>query len=159
MKFIKNNKLTVLVIVAFIVLVVVLFLFYNLFFSNSKQLSYGNRLDGIEEVLIDDATLSKISTELKKDKNVKEVTANISGRTLEIIITVADNVSINDAKKISNNSYSSLNDKQTQYYSVQVFVKKTSQSQNDFPIIGYKQKGTKNLVWTKDRKVTSNNEK
>ena len=33
-------------------------------------------------------------------------------------------------------------------------IKKNSEKENNFPIIGYKQRGTKGLVWTKDRKVT-----
>ena len=72
----------------------------------------------------------------------------------DIVITVDDDMKLDDAKKVGSNSYKVLSDKQIDYYSIQVFIKKNSEKENNFPIIGYKQRGTKDLVWTKDRKVT-----
>ena len=101
-----------------------------------------------------DSEEDKISSELKKDKSVKDVDTNIAGRTLDIVITVDDDMKLDDAKKVGSNSYKVLSEKQIDYYSIQVFIKKNSEKENNFPIIGYKQRGTKDLVWTKDRKVT-----
>lgn len=158
MKFIKKHKFTTFIIVVFVVGVIILHYLFNLFFINSGKPEYGNRLDGIETVQILDKDLTNIKDALKKKSDVKKVEINISGRTLDVVITVDDKMSIKDAKNIGKESYSSLTDKQIEYYSVQVFVKKNSKEKNDFPIIGYKQKGTKNLVWTKDRKVTKTDE-
>lgn len=155
MRFIKEHKFTTLVIILFIIAVIILFFVYNLFFSNGGKPEYGNRLDGIEQAEIKSSELNKIQESLKKNKNVVEVDTNISGRTLDIVITVDDKLSISDAKKIGKDSYSILSENQIKYYSVQVFIKKKDESKNNFPIIGYKQKNTKELVWTKDRKVTS----
>lgn len=159
MKFIKQHKFTFFVIIIFIIAIIGLFFAYNLFFSNSGKPAYGNRLDNIEDVEIDEATINKISEENKKNDKVSDATVNVSGRTLEIILTVDDKMSLSDAKKIGNECYSTLSEKQIDYFSVQVFIKKKSEDQNNFPIIGYKQKKTKNIVWTKDRKVTSKDEK
>lgn len=158
MKFIKKHKFTTFIIVVFVVGVIILHYLFNLFFINSGKPEYGNRLDGIETVQILDKDLTNIKDALKKKSDVKKVGINISGRTLDVVITVDDKMSIKDAKNIGKESYSYLTDKQIEYYSVQVFVKKDSKEKNDFPIIGYKQKGTKNLVWTKDRKVTKTDE-
>ena len=158
MKFIKEHKFTVFVIILFIVAVIFLYFMYDLFFTNSGKPEYGNRLDGIEEVEITKDDLSKIETELKKNKNVSNVSSNISGRTLNIIITVDDGLGVDDAKKIGQNSYSSLSEKQIKYYAIQVFIKKKDEAKNNFPIIGFKQKEQTSISWTKNRAVTKKDE-
>lgn len=158
MKFIKKHKLTVLAIFIYTIIVILAFFARKLFFINSSSPEYGDRLDGIEEVKIEDEDLNKVETSLKKNGNVTKVTFSITGRTLDIVITVKDNTSLNDAKTIGNKFFSDLNEKQVLYYAIQVFIQKEDLNQNNFPIIGYKQKETKSLVWTKDRKVTTTNE-
>ncbi len=158
MKFIKEHKFTTLVIVIFIAVVILLYFAVDLFFTNSGKPEYGNRLDGIEEVKLEKKDISSIESKIKENKKVKKVETNIAGRTVEVVITVLDDVSIKDAKSIGSTTLSAMNEKQISYYSVQVFVKKESKDENNFPIIGYKQRGTKELVWTKDRAVTKDNE-
>ena len=159
MRFVKEHKFTVFVIILFILVVVLLYFSYNLFFTNGGKPEYGNRLDGIEEVEITKADQEKMESEIKKDKGVTNVSFDISGRTLNIVITVGNDVSVDDAKKIGNNSYASLNEKQIRFYAIQVFIKKEDSAKNNFPIIGYKQKEEKDVSWTKNRAVTSTDEK
>lgn len=159
MKFVKAHKFTVFVIILFIVAVVFLYFMYDLFFTNGGKPEYGNRLDGIEEVKITEDDFSKIEAELKKNKNVSDVSTNVSGRTLNIIITVDNSLGIDDAKKIAQESYASLSEKQIKYYAIQLFVKKTDESKDNFPIIGYKQKDSTSISWTKNRAVTKKDEK
>lgn len=158
MKFIREHKFTTIVIIAFVLGVIILFMTWRVFFSNSGNPVYGNRLDGIEKVEITESGQEKIKESITKEEKVEDVSLNVSGRTLDIVITVDSGLSLKDAKKIGASSYSILNEDQVDYYSVQVFIKKKDEKQNDFPIIGYKQRGTKDLVWTKDRKVTTDNE-
>ena len=121
MKFIKNHKFTSLVIVIFIALVFVAYYLYNIFFINSSRPEYGNRLDGIENVEIKKDTLSDLEKSISENKSVKKVTTNISGKTLEIVITVDDSLSLKDAKAIGDASYKKLSEKQIDFYSVQVY--------------------------------------
>lgn len=159
MRFIKEHKFTMFVIILFILVVVLLYFMYNLFFTNGGKPEYGNRLDGIEEVEITKDNFSKMESELKKNKNVSSVNFNISGRTLNIIIIVQNGVSVDDAKKIGSSSYDSLSEKQIKYYAIQIFIKKDDETENNFPIIGYKQKDVKSISWTKNRAVTKTDEK
>lgn len=155
MKYLKKHRFTTLVIIAFTVVVLIFAFVWRAFFSNGGNPVYGNRLDGIEKVEISKKTIDEVSSELKKNDKVKKVTSNISGKTFDIVITVNDDVSLSSAKEIGNNSFSKLSEDQINYYSIQVFIKKDDEKKNDFPIIGYKQRGTKTLIWTKDRQVTS----
>ena len=71
------------------------------------------------------------------------------------MITVSDDVSVSDAKKIANSTVSLFENDELSYYSLQVYVLKEDESLNNFPIIGYKGTETKELVFTKDREITS----
>lgn len=158
MNFIKKHKFTTFVIIIFIVIIIVMNYLFGLFFINSGKPEYGNRLEGIENVELTKNDITNLQDLIKKNSNVQNVNINISGRTLDIVIHVSDKLSLKDAKKIGNISLEGLSDKQIDYYSVQVFIKKDSKEQNNFPIIGYKQRGTKVLVWSKDREVTNADE-
>ena len=120
MKYIKKHKFTCVIILIYIVLVIVMYTLYNLFFINSSRPEYGNRLDGIETVEIKDDSLSKIESKVKEKKGVNDVSTNITGRTLDIVITVDDNMSLKDAKAIGNESYKTLDEKQIKFYSIQI---------------------------------------
>ena len=158
MKFIKNHVFTTVIVLIFIAMVIVMFILYNLFFINSSKPEYGNRLEGIEEVEITSEAISKLEKAIKGNSKVKNVSTNITGRTLEIVITVDNETSVKDAKVVGNESYKTLDGKQIKFYSVQIFIKKDDPAQNNFPIIGYKQRETTTVVWTKDRSVTKTNE-
>lgn len=159
MKFIKKNKFTILVIVTFVVLVIVAAVVKNVFFINTGQPVYGNRLEGIEDVKIEDSQYDELEKNLKKDKKVTDVVSNLDGKIVNVTITVKDDTSKKDAKKIGDKVLSNFDDKQLAFYDIQVFIKKDDSKQNDFPIIGYKHHKEKGLSWSKDRKVTTGENK
>ncbi len=154
MKMIKKHKFTIFVIFIYIVIVIFGFILKELFFSNSGKPMYGNRLDGMDKVEIKEEVYSKLVSELKEDKNVKEISHYLNGKIINVIIEVVDSLSINDAKKVGTKVLTSFSEAELSYYDVQIFVKKNDVLQNNFPIIGYKQNNKKNLVWTKDRAVS-----
>lgn len=149
MKFIKKNKFTLFVIFFFLILFVLLLQAKNLFFPKSDDANYGDRLDGIVEVSKD--SLSLVIDKLKENENVLEVTTSISGRIVNVIITVNDDLGIKEAKKIAESSKDSFSEEILKDYDIQLFVMKNSETENNFPIIGYKAKKNDHFTWTKDR--------
>lgn len=156
MKYIKKNKLTVFIIVIFVLMVIVGAYLYNLLFASGRSEAYGNRLDGIENVEITKKQYSKVKSKLKENENVIEVSTDLKGKIVNIIITVKDEVSKEDAKNIASSALTEFDEDQLKFYDIQIFVKKDNKDLNDFPIIGYKQNDKAGLTWTKDRQVTSN---
>lgn len=148
--FIKKNKFTVIAILIFLVILIGLIQVKNIFFPSAGKADYGNRLDGIKEVEITNSKKNKIIKNLEDDSAVKNTTIRINGRTIETIITVNDDVSVDDAKKLVDKSIETLNDKEKKYYDIQVFIKKTGES-SEFPIIGYKHHTKDGFSFTKDR--------
>ena len=81
---------------------------------------------------------------------VKKVKSRVSGRIINITITLEDNVSKSNAKSYAKKALTALSDEEKKYYDVQFFMVKESDAK-DFPIIGYKIPTAENITWTKDR--------
>ena len=156
MKYIKKNKLTVFIITIFVIVVILGGYLYNVLFSSERSGIYGNRLDGIEDVEITNKQYKSIKSKLKENDNVINVTTDLKGKIINIIITVKDEVTKESAKEIATTSLTEFDEDQLKFYDIQIFVKKDNAELNDFPIIGYKQNGKDGLTWSKDRQVTSN---
>ena len=154
MKLVKNHKFTIFVIIIYIVAVVLAFLVYQIFWMANNNPQWGNRLDGIEEVVIGSEQYTEMKLELEKDEKIEDVVYDLRGKTVNIIIIVTDKTTIAEAKKLGSGVLKFFDDKQLSFYSLQVFIKKTDATLNNFPIIGYKHYSSKSLVWTKDRKVS-----
>lgn len=147
--FIKKNKYTIIAIVIFIILVIALANIAKLFFPNTGTPVYGNRLDGINP--ISDEVLTNLNTKLGEEKIVEEVTSNVSGKILNVTITIDNSTSLSAAKKVGEKTGEYLDDDVKSQYDIQVFVKKKDTAENDFPIIAYKKNTSDKFSWTKDR--------
>ena len=154
MKFIKKHKFTILVVLAFVVLVIILAFIKNLFFGGSGRPAYGNRLDGIENVKIEEKRYDELEKKLKKNDKVEDANSELTGKIINVIITVKDDTSKKDAKNIGNSVLDEFSKDELAFYDVQVYIKKKDAKKNDFPIVGYKHHKNKSISWSKDRKVT-----
>ncbi len=152
MKFIKKNKFTFFIVVFFLVLLILLLQVRNLFFPSGGDANYGDRLDGLVEV--DSETLSKISSTFRENSVVENISTDINGRILNVILTIQDATSLADAKALGETVLTMLNETTIKNYDIQVFVKKMNASESDFPIIGYKAKNSEGFSWSKDREKT-----
>lgn len=125
MDFIRKHKLTTFVIIAYIVVIGFGFFIYNMLVGNSGMPVYGDRLDGIEKVPIEEEQYDKIVSELNSEASVISVTKpSLSGKILQVVITVGDLTPIQTAKNLANKVTNVLTDEQKNFYDVQVFIKK-----------------------------------
>lgn len=152
MKWIKKNKFTVIAIVIFVLLTIVAFQIKEVFFPDQRTALYGDRLDG--KVTVEKATYDEVKAKISESDKVKTVIVRENGRRVDITITVTDDTSKNDAKALTDHITESFTESQIGYYDFQVYIKKDSQTENDFPIIGYKQHNSSSFVWSKDREKT-----
>ena len=148
--FIKNNKVAVVAFIICVIFVILVFAVKLTFFPNEGTAIYGDRLDGIEEVEITDKQQEDIIKSLEDKDEVKEVSCDIKGRTLNVLITANDDVEIDPAKALTSSITDILEEDQTSYYDIQVFISKDNDDTR-FPIIGYKHQNKDGFSWTKDR--------
>ena len=149
-KFIKNNKVTAVAFIICVIFVILVFAVKLTFFPNEGTAIYGDRLDGIEEFEINDDEQDKIISSLEGKDEVKKVETDIKGRTLNVLITVNDDVELDPAKALTSSITDTLDKEQLGFYDIQVFISKDNDDAR-FPIIGYKHQDKDEFSWTKDR--------
>ena len=152
MKWIKKNKFTCIAILLFVLVAIIGYKAIKVFFPDTNSANYGNRLDN--KVKVEKDVYEKVKNKLSEQEFVKTVTVRENGRTIEIVATVQDSTSIDAAKSLSGLILEHFSEIQVGYYDFQLFVKKESKEENNFPIIAYKQHNSSEFSWTKNRDKT-----
>lgn len=152
MNIVKKNKFTIIAVLAFIALIFCLYEVKELFFPNTGKAIYGERLVG--KVEVDDKIYDQVEEKVKENEKVVKASARESGKLINISITVLDDTSIEDAKKLADNILEPFTDSQKGYYDFQIFINKENEAENNFPIIAYKHHNSSGFVWSKDREKT-----
>ena len=116
LKFIKKHKTLVLVsAVLLLILILGILAVKSMFLIGNEIDKYGNRLDGIEEVLIKSDKIKTIEEEMKKIEGIKNFKFDIEGRLVYIIIEVSNETAIEVAKGYANKVLEHLEDEQKAY--------------------------------------------
>lgn len=149
MKFIKKHKMAIIVIfVTIIICILTYFTLKSMFIFGNGSDKYGNRLDGIEEVLITNEQVQKLTNEMNEIKDIKSIKYDLKGRLVYIIIEVSNETAIEVSKGYANKILSYFDDNQKEYYDFQVMIKSDSKESEVYPIIGAKHKTSTGFVWT-----------
>lgn len=148
-KFIKEHKKQCIIGgIIFLVLffTIIIWLFIVPVFSNNK---YGDRLKDIENHEISSSSIDKIENTLKENQQVKDVTYHNEGRILNFIITVSNEMTSDDAKKLCDTISENLSDDDKSYYDIQVLIDTEEENEN-YPIAGYKHKTEDKFEYGRD---------
>ncbi len=131
--------------IAFLVIffLILIWLFIVPVFSNNK---YGDRLDGIKDHKISSDTVKDIEDSLKENDKVTDVTYNNEGRILDFILTVSNDMSTEDAKKLGDTILDKISDDDKKYYDIQILID-TEEENDNYPIAGYKHKSEDNFTY------------
>lgn len=152
MNIVKKNKFTIIAVLIFTSLIFCLYQVKRVFFPNTGKAIYGERLVG--KVEVDEKVYDQLEEKLKENEKVSKVTVRESGKLININITILDDTSIEDAKKLADNILEPFTDSQKGYYDFQIFINKENEAENNFPIIAYKHHNSSQFVWSKDREKT-----
>ena len=159
MKFIKKNRYTVILILVFILLLCLGIKIKDILMPDDKKEFYGNRLNSINEHIIEESLYNKIKSELEKDEKIDLITYREQGKIINFIVTVNDKTTIEDAKKVGNSIITYFSEDDIGYYTIQIYIKKNDESLNNFPIIGAKNPLTASIIWTHDREISKEDDK
>lgn len=150
MKYIKKNKLALIIII--IAITILLSSFYSvarLLFPNMGKPVYGNRITNIEKHQINNDRKTAIINTLETYDKVNDADMNITGTIIKLFIDVKPGVDPNDAKNIGIKILNDFTDDEKGYYDIQIYISQETDPDNaSYPIIGYKNKISSNLVWT-----------
>lgn len=130
--------------------------------GNSSK--YGNRLDGIKKINFGKDEQNKIVSKIKENNKVTEAKIDVEGKIINVIFNVTKDTSKDDAKKVANDSLSSISDEVKNFYDIQYIISKKDEegtkktiTKDDgkeeeitvtvFPVMGYKNSKSKGIVW------------
>ncbi len=149
--FYKENRVfSILMIVAIICVVFILFFLVVYFFKGQGTNKYGNRLEGINEVKIADKKLDENAKTITKEKNIDKVSINLEGKLIYTVIYLKPEGVSSDGVNASLKSLDLYTEEEKAFYDYQFIVQKTPKDEAEsFPIMGYKNSDSSNLVWTK----------
>lgn len=146
LKYIKSNKTKFMLGTIIFCVLLVLFFTIKLVFFNSTGSKYGNRLDGIDKVTIENSLVEKIKKETQSKDGVESVNYDLEGRLVNILITVSKEKDRSSSMELANSLLDYFTDDMKTYYDIQVYVDSSSES-DSYPIMGYKHKTSTSFVW------------
>lgn len=148
MKFLKKNIGAIVAVVVFILVVVGLLYFKEVFNADDATAIYGSRLEGREKIEITGERINQLKNSIKDSSN--KTTVRIAGRIIEVIVEVKDNITITEAKNLGTPIVFTFTEEERAYYDIQIFLTNEKNTEQ-FPAIGYKHHTKPTLTWTKDR--------
>ena len=147
-RYIKKHSSAAVGIGVFILVIIALLLFKDVFMFDEFKAIYGTRLDGIDKVKITKETKDKVTAIFKDSSSSAKV--RLAGRIIYIDVVLNDDVSRDTAKDLGNKTLEVLSDQEKSYYDIQLLINNKA-NQGQFPIIGYKHHTRDAIIWNKDR--------
>lgn len=142
---IKNNKLLTLLIVLIILVIILCIVAVKvLIFPSYKTDKYGDRLDNIESVKLDDSRFNDIKNNFEAVSGFEINNIKLTGKIVNIFISVDSEITVDSIKENADKFIKCFSESEIAYYDFQVFV--TGEG-DKYPMLGYKHKNSEGLFW------------
>lgn len=149
-KFMKRNKHTIVALGVFLAFIFLAGQLYRIFVPELGSIVYGDRLDGIEEVMLSTTNKENLVSALESDDRVTSASVNITGRIIRVFVTVDDYTTVEEARGVTYIILDTIDEDQIEFFDIEVLIEKGNEDTR-FPIIGYKQNIRETFSWTRDR--------
>ncbi|MEE3343828.1 MAG: hypothetical protein VZS44_07050 [Bacilli bacterium] len=110
----RHKILSLICLLAFIVIVIMIYVFFSIFVSGSN--AYGRRLSGIEKVKISSSELKKEEKQIEKNSEVKNAKLRIQGKIIYFNITFTNEASKDKAKEIAKKTLEDFSKDEKEFY-------------------------------------------
>ncbi|MBR2840375.1 MAG: hypothetical protein IKF01_00730 [Bacilli bacterium] len=136
-KFLKNNKL--LVIIGVLIVILILFIVWFFIVPSFNGNKYGNRLKEESKHKISSETIDKIKDKADDNESVDKIEYHKEGRILNFTVYVSSSFTPDQAKEFGSSLVGEIDEDDRKYYDIQILIDSDEKSDN-YPIIGYKSK-------------------
>ena len=145
-KVLKENKV---LIVLGVILLLCLAIFIGVsvtYFYGSNSDKYGNRLESIKNVPLDEKLFNDIKEDVSKKENVTSVDISLKGRIVYITMAFNESAAVESAKSVAEGVVSLFNDDELAVYDLQFIIKSSGDSK--FTLMGSRNSnGSGVVVW------------
>lgn len=145
----RHKVLFVMCAVTLLFIIIMLYVFLSIFISGNN--SYGDRLDGIEEVEIAKDKMNDIASKVEDNDDVSEASVRLQGKIIYINIVFNDDVSLDDAKEIAKSTLDEFDDDEKSYYDFGYFLTQVESDENGeyFKVTGSMHASSDDISWIK----------
>lgn len=159
-KYLKENKtLAILFIIAIVCIVVSGVLLFQYFYFGSGGTKYGSRLEGIENVQINDENKNRIVSNLESVDKVERASMNITGKRIDIKIVFKSDATLTEAQNVALLSLDNFSEEEKKFYDFEFTIKQeASETTEGFLLMGAKNVNGTNLVWVNNNSTKSEEE-
>lgn len=163
-KFYKENRVFVILmgVVLVCVAIIIAILASYVFKSNSGD-RYGNRLDGIEDVIIEEDFKTDMESKIVEMDKVESAKINVHGKIVNFNVVFTDEATVNDAKNVGVKCLEFFEESYKNFYDIEfLFSKNKEETEEDdkeeketsdkFPFLGYIKAGATTISWSNNSK-------
>ena len=143
----RNTGLVIVLLLTLVLLGFITVIFIKLLMGNSSG-KYGNRLDGINEVVISDETYDSVKEEVMATAKAVEITTRLQGKIVYITIVLNNDISISGAKGIASDTLDNFTEEELGFYDFSFFLKWESE-EGDTVVTGNKHHDLESITWVK----------
>lgn len=152
----KNRVFIILMAIVFVCTAIIMFLLAKYVINSNTGNKYGNRLDGIQDVIISNDKKSEMVESLEKEEKINSVTINVHGKIINFVIDFKDDATVENAKSIAIKCLDFFEEEYRNFYDLQFLCQKKDLKDEDdkdkFPIIGYIKAGATTISWSNNAK-------
>ena len=149
--FYQNNRIYCFLMgISIVCLLLIALAFFVYFINQTKNDSYGNRLNGIENVQISKEHKAELIKYFTDQENVEKATINVKGKIIYTNVYLKDG-NIETAQSLAIKFLDLLTEDEKNFYDINFTIIKNS-GENDeksFSIMGYKKSDKTIISWTK----------
>ncbi len=147
-KFVLRNKLlSILLGLLVLILIFGLIVIKILIFPHYKVSKFGDRLDGIEAVKLDNSRFNDIKNSFEGNENISLDSFRLSGKIVNVNISIKGDYKKEDIRIKSMEIINKFSEDERKFYDFQVLV--TFDDDRD-PMMGYKNKNSESLEWDRE---------
>lgn len=156
--WVENRVLFVLFVIVLICLFIILGVVLKYFFGASSS-SYGDRLDGINEVEVTDEIKNNFLSSMKEDALIEDATIKTRGKIIYITLSFKDGVTLEEAKSKALASLMAFEQQYLDFYDFNYTLKgNATENSEGFLIMGARNVNGSGLVWNNNTEVVKNEE-
>mgnify|MGYP001134996896 CR=1 FL=1 len=146
--FYKKYKVLIYVVLFLLLMILAFIVLKRYLFPDDYKSVYGSRLNGIENVKFDSNRLMAVKNGISTDKFIDNVTINVRGRKINVIIKGKKEYTMEHAKKTLLDNLKVFQTNELNFYDIEFFV---TNEELKYNMIGYKNKKSEVIVWSEHK--------
>lgn len=124
------------------------------YFLGTGKSAYGDRLEGISEVPLDNSFLEEVKTKVQEEASILSVNLVVKGRIVYVDLQVEPSITITEAESKAFLVLECFEDKYLNFYDFQFILKQdASENSSGFIIMGARNVNGNGLVWNNNTEI------